>query len=64
MSHLPGEANVNVGKLVPPQRKIHKSALLNNRIVPLCSPSANYTVSDDNTKVNCRVCLDKAKFYE
>lgn len=62
MGYLAGDEPRPV--LIEPKHKVHLSAQLHNRIVPLCTPSANYTVSENKDKVTCRVCLDKAKFYE
>lgn len=47
-----------------PKQKIHLAALWRGRVVALCSPDANYTTSENKDKVECRICLDKAKFYE
>lgn len=47
-----------------PKQKIHLAAIYRNRHVPLCAPDANFTISENKDKVECRICLDKAKFYE
>lgn len=47
-----------------PKQKIHLAALWRGRHVPLCDRLANFTVTENKEKVNCRICLDKAKFYE
>lgn len=46
------------------KQKIHLAALSRGRHVPLCSPASNFTVTENKAKVECRICLDKAKLYE